>query len=138
MSWRFVLVVVGMTALAGCEAGGGASARHGARAAALDTVGLRARPVPAEHQAGRERFEASCIGCHGPAALGTAHGPPLVHMYYEPNHHSDMAFRVAVSRGVPQHHWGFGNMPPVPGVEPAEVEQILGYVRWLQREAGVY
>jgi len=123
-----------------CGQGDGdmASMDHGAMAAAIDTVGLRAKPVPAEHAAGKERFDASCAMCHGEAALGTAQGPPLIHMYYEPNHHADMAFMSAIGRGVPQHHWNFGDMPPVPGLGPADVDQIVGYVRWLQREAGVY
>ena len=36
------------------------------------------------------------------------------------------------------HHWEFGNMPKIEGVTPADVEQIIRYVRWLQREAGIY
>jgi hypothetical protein len=28
-------------------------------------------------------------------------------------------------------------MPPVPGVDEAAVERIIGYVRWLQRAAGI-
>lgn len=103
-----------------------------------DTVGLRERPVPAEFQPGQAAFAANCAGCHGPAALGTAQGPPLVHIYYEPAHHADAAIRLAVRRGVRAHHWGFGDMPPVQGLTEEEVGQIIAYVRWLQREAGVY
>lgn len=29
-------------------------------------------------------------------------------------------------------------MPKIEGVTPADVEQIIRYVRWLQREAGIY
>ena len=121
-----------------CGGGEMSSMDHGEMTAAIDTVGLRARPVPAEHAAGKERFDASCAMCHGEAALGTAQGPTLLHAYYEPNHHADMAFMAAVGRGVRQHHWNFGDMPPVAGLGPADVDQIVGYVRWLQREAGVY
>ena len=94
--------------------------------------------MPAELEGGRERFEASCAACHGQAALGTAQGPPLVHPYYEPRHHADAAFRMAASRGVRSHHWSFGDMPPVPGLQPGDVDTILAYVRWLQREAGLH
>ena len=104
----------------------------------MDTTGLRARPFPAEFQAGKQRFDANCAACHGSAALGTAQGPPLVHIYYEPDHHADAAFMMAVGQGVQQHHWNFGDMPAIAGLGPAEVEQIIAYIRWLQREAGVY
>ena len=110
---------------------------HGAGALG-DTVGLRATPVPAEVQGGKALFDASCAVCHGEAALGTQQGPPLVHSYYEPSHHADMAIMAAVGRGVPQHHWNFGDMPPIPGLAPAEVDRIVAYVRWLQREAGLF
>lgn len=120
----------------GCEAG-----RHDTHAAgamaALDTVGLRARPAPAEFQRGEARFAARCTPCHGEAALGSSRGPPLVHPYYEPNHHADAAIRLAVLRGVRMHHWGFGDMPPVRGISDAEINEIIAYIRWLQREAGV-
>lgn len=103
-----------------------------------DTAGLRALVVPVEHQPGAELFTANCSACHGEAALGTTLGPPLVHIVYEPNHHGDVAFHLAVERGVRAHHWRFGDMPPVPGLDRPDVERIVGYVRWLQREAGVY
>lgn len=76
--------------------------------------------------------------CHGDVALGTAQGPPLVHIIYEPNHHADAAFLLAALRGVRAHHWGFGDMPPQPQVSREEMAEIVKYVRWLQREAGVY
>jgi len=104
----------------------------------VDTTGLRDLPVPAEFQQGAELFAASCSSCHGEAALGTAQGPPLVHVVYEPNHHADLSFVMAAARGVRAHHWRFGDMPPRPEVSRDEVTEIVRYVRWLQREAGVY
>ncbi|HEX2204624.1 MAG TPA: cytochrome c [Longimicrobium sp.] len=104
----------------------------------IDTARLKTLATPAKHQAGEQAFDARCASCHGDKALGTAQGPPLVHIYYEPNHHGDGSFQVAAARGVAQHHWSFGNMPPVPGTTPEEVSRITEYVRWLQREAGVY
>ena len=82
---------------------------------------------------GRGLFEAKCITCHGTNAAGTKQGPSLVHIYYEPNHHGDGAFQVAVRRGVRQHHWRFGNMPPVPGINRDQVALMTRYVRELQR-----
>jgi mono/diheme cytochrome c family protein len=95
-------------------------------------------PVPAELQAGEAKFAANCAGCHGPAGIGTSQGPPLVHKIYEPNHHSDAAFQRAAASGVQAHHWGFGNMPKIETVTPEDVDQIIKYVRWLQKQAGIF
>jgi len=94
--------------------------------------------TPAELQIGEAKFSANCAACHGVRGVGTQQGPPLVHKIYEPNHHADMAFQRAAENGVRAHHWEFGNMPKIEGVTPADVEQIIRYVRWLQREAGIY
>lgn len=94
-------------------------------------------PAPAEFQTGEAKFNANCAACHGPQAAGTDHGPPLVHKIYEPNHHGDSAFQRAAANGVKAHHWEFGNMPKIEGVTPDDVDQIVKYVRWLQRQAGI-
>jgi mono/diheme cytochrome c family protein len=94
-------------------------------------------PVPAEFQAGETIFDANCSACHGKQAAGTDHGPPLVHKVYEPNHHGDEAFKRAAANGVKAHHWEFGNMPKIDAVTPADVDQIVKYVRWQQRQAGI-
>lgn len=94
-------------------------------------------PVPAEFAEGEQLFNANCASCHGALAAGTAQGPPLVHIIYEPGHHSDMAFQRAVAMGVTPHHWDFGPMAPVPGVTEEQVASITAYVRWLQRSGGI-
>ena len=88
--------------------------------------------------AGKSLFARHCMRCHGPEARGTRIGPPLVHRIYEPSHHADAAFFLAVKRGVRSHHWKFGDMPPVPGLGPEEVALIVKYVRRLQRAAGIF
>ena len=93
--------------------------------------------VPAEFQTGETTFNANCSICHGKQAAGTDHGPPLVHKVYEPNHHGDQAFQRAAANGVQAHHWQFGNMPKIDAVKPDDVDQIVKYVRWLQRQAGI-
>lgn len=95
-------------------------------------------PVPAEFQVGEVKFKANCAVCHGAEAVGTDHGPPLVHKIYEPNHHGDPAFQRAAASGVKAHHWEFGNMPKIEAVTPADVDQIVSYIRWLQRQAGIF
>jgi mono/diheme cytochrome c family protein len=87
---------------------------------------------------GRGHFEAFCIECHGRAATGSEKGPALVHRVYHPGHHSDAAFFLAPVQGVRAHHWRFGDMPPVEGITRDQVGAIIAYVRWLQREAGIF
>lgn len=88
--------------------------------------------------AGRDVFDAKCATCHGPNAAGRdGKGPPLVHKIYEPSHHADMSFLMAVERGVRGHHWPFGDMQPVDGVSREDVARIIAYVRELQRANGI-
>jgi mono/diheme cytochrome c family protein len=94
-------------------------------------------PTPAGHARGESLFVAHCARCHGVAAAGTDSGPPLAHRTYEPSHHGDAAFLLAVRSGVAAHHWRFGNMPPQPQVSDAQVGAITAYVRWVQRERGI-
>ena len=93
--------------------------------------------TPAEHLEGERLFTANCARCHGAGARGTELGPPLVHIIYEPNHHSDAAFYLAARKGVVAHHWKFGDMPPQPQVNREQLAMIIAYVRWLQRNAGI-
>ena len=96
--------------------------------------------VPAfssEAKAGRAVFEESCKVCHGDNAAGSSNGPPLVHVIYEPNHHADFSFELAVKRGVRAHHWGYGNMPPVGGLTDNQIGRVTAYIRELQRANGI-
>lgn len=86
---------------------------------------------------GRTLFQANCAKCHGQNAGGTDQGPPLVHRLYEPSHHADLGFLLAVQQGVRPHHWKFGPMPAVEGVSEPEVTSIVAYVRELQRANGI-
>ncbi len=87
---------------------------------------------------GEGLFNNNCLQCHGANALGTKQGPPLIHRFYEPGHHSDASIRSAAANGVPQHHWSFGDMPPVPDVSPDDVEKIICYLRETQRANGIF
>ena len=89
--------------------------------------------------AGETLFNENCATCHGRNAAGQdGKAPPLVHVIYEPNHHGDAAFHLAAARGVRAHHWPFGDMPPVDGVEGNDIEKIVAYVRTLQRANGIH
>lgn len=85
---------------------------------------------------GAELYAASCAECHGLDLRGTDRGPSHLSVVYEPSHHSDGAFLVAVLAGSPQHHWEFGPMPPIPGLTEDDVAAIVSFVRQRQREEG--
>ncbi len=73
----------------------------------------------------------------GQMQRGAPEGPPLIHAIYRPGHHGDTAFHLAVRIGVRQHHWPFGDMPPIPGLESKDVEKIIAYIRKEQQRAGI-
>lgn len=91
-----------------------------------------------EAQAGQVVFYENCASCHGENGAGSDQGPPLIHNIYNPGHHGDESFFRAVSSGVSQHHWSFGNMPKQPQVKPTEVKKILSFVREVQRGNGIF
>lgn len=108
----------------------------GVQGAPLVAVNLPKLSSAAE--SGKNAFEANCASCHGVNAAGQdGVAPPLVHEIYEPNHHADISFIRAVKNGVRAHHWRFGNMPQIKGVDDEEVAQIVTYVRELQRANGI-
>ncbi len=86
---------------------------------------------------GKVAFDANCAECHGTNGAGNENGPPLVHDIYNPGHHADVSFVAAAKRGVAQHHWQFGDMPPQPEVSDTELAEIIRYVRELQRSNGI-
>jgi mono/diheme cytochrome c family protein len=117
-----VALAVGALGLSGCGAGG---------------TELSEGASPAKIEAGRSAYERSCAACHGVGGVGTEQGPPFLHEVYEPSHHADGAFVLAVRNGVRAHHWTFGDMPRQEGVSDAEIATIVAYVRAIQRDAGI-
>lgn len=99
-----------------------------------------ALPATLDEQAqlGETAFNGVCATCHGANAAGqNGVAPPLIHKIYEPGHHGDMAFHMAVQNGARAHHWTFGNMPPLTGLTTSDVDNIIAYVRAVQRENGI-
>ncbi len=86
---------------------------------------------------GQMSYTRNCAACHGPQGGGTRQGPPLIHRIYEPSHHADIAFVMAIQRGTRQHHWPFGDMPPQPQVSQDEIDAIIRFVREVQRANGI-
>ncbi len=118
---HLTLIVVGSVLIAACGT--------------LDSS--TATSVTGDLLAGEALFEGRCASCHGVKAAGSEKGPPLVDEVYWPSHHIDGTFQLAVLRGVPQHHWRFGSMPPQEGLSDQDIADIVAYVRQLQEEAGI-
>ena len=93
--------------------------------------------IPFEMARGQLLYEKYCSSCHGLQLNGSDKGPPLVHPFYKPSHHNDKSFYRAALKGVKQHHWNFGDMPPVPNLTAEDVSHVIAFVRKRQRDAGI-
>jgi len=128
-----LLLLLACLLMAGCQGDDG-SGGNGLEGNGTTPEAARA----AMAQNGEELFNAKCSACHGLEAAGTDLGPTLIHRVYHPGHHPDASFHNAVKVGVRQHHWAFGNMAPVAGLTEPDVDNIICYVRGLQRENGLF
>ena len=129
-SRAFILVAVALAVAAALwwrSGGGGGHAN----------VDVKMPVLSAAAKEGQVLFSANCSACHGADGGGTDSGPPLIHIIYEPNHHGDESFQLAVAQGVRAHHWNFGDMQPVSGIDRAEVAKIVSFVREVQRNNGI-
>ena len=105
----------------------------GCTAAAETTLPVQDSESVAE---GERLYAANCAECHGADLRGTDKGPSHLSEVYEPGHHGDAAFLLAVQAGVRAHHWPFGDMPPIEGLSPEDGEAIVAFVREQQRIEG--
>ncbi len=94
--------------------------------------------VPPELKLGQALYGKFCASCHGVDLKGTKQGPPFLHRVYHPGHHSDGSFFLAAKNGARAHHWKFGDMKPVEGVNESIVASIVKYVRHVQKLAGLF
>jgi mono/diheme cytochrome c family protein len=93
-------------------------------------------PVTADLATVETLYASHCAVCHGADLRGTDGGPSFLSIVYQPTHHSDTAFLLAVRNGSRAHHWNFGDMPPVPGLSDAEVASITAFIRAAQEREG--
>ncbi|NOX28863.1 MAG: c-type cytochrome [Actinobacteria bacterium] len=92
--------------------------------------------APADTGRGAELYSSMCASCHGGDLRGTDLGPSHLSILYEPNHHTDDSFRSAITNGARQHHWSFGDMVPVVGLDDDDIDAIIAYVRQQQQIQG--
>lgn len=123
-SIRMLFVVIGaaVSALVIGSCGGGSNGDALTAAPAADGAAL---------------YEQNCASCHGDDLRGTDQGPSHLSQVYEPGHHPDESFRAAITQGATAHHWNFGDMAPVPGVDDAEIDAIIAYIRAEQESEGL-
>jgi mono/diheme cytochrome c family protein len=109
--------------------------------AAMATACGGSAEEPTERAAGEidgaALYGRSCASCHGDDLRGTDRGPSHLSQVYEPGHHPDASFRAAIERGSPAHHWDFGDMPPISGLDDSEIDAIIAFVREQQRVEGL-
>ena len=91
---------------------------------------------PESIQLGAEVYAETCASCHGADLQGTDKGPSHLSIVYEPNHHTDASFRSTIANGAAQHHWNFGDMPPISGLTGEDVEAVIAFVRSEQERQG--
>jgi len=102
------------------------------------TADVAVPPLDATTKLGERLYNDNCASCHGVNAAGQQGiAPPLIHKIYEPGHHADGAFYLAVQQGVRAHHWPFGDMPPVEGLTLGDVGKIVAYIRLVQQTNGI-
>lgn len=85
---------------------------------------------------GAALYAANCASCHGEDLRGTDKGPSHLSVVYEPNHHPDESFQAAIEQGVRAHHWNFGDMQPVTGLDQAQIDAIIAHIREVQAREG--
>jgi len=92
--------------------------------------------APPDTGRGAQLYAAVCASCHGVDLRGTDLGPSHLSILYEPNHHSDESFRSAITNGAVEHHWQFGDMAPIEGLDDDDIDAIIAYVRSQQVSQG--
>ncbi len=106
-------------------------------AASCGSAPAESEPVTsAGAEPGAALYQSNCASCHGADLRGTDKGPSHLSIVYEPNHHGDDSFRSAILNGARQHHWNFGDMAAIPGLDDDEIDDVIAYIRSEQQRQG--
>ena len=106
--------------------------------AVLDPDAVKPPEMTPALNVGKMNYDAYCASCHGKNTAGSDKGPTFLHRVYHPGHHGDAAFFTAPNKGARAHHWPFGDMKPVEGVNDAQLQTIVDYVRAVQKANGIF
>lgn len=140
LPWAATMVAVCAIALACAADADDASGASSAEPAPTVTSDAFAPPTTAAGAPavpdGAAVYQQYCAECHGVDLRGTDKGPSQLSIIYEPNHHGDYAYRAAIREGTREHHWWFGDMPPVEGITDLEIEKVISYIRAEQERLG--
>ncbi len=96
----------------------------------------RAEVTPLADHPGSVPYAEHCASCHGTDLRGTSQGPSHLSIVYEPGHHPDWSFEVAIREGVRAHHWNHGDMPAIPDIDDDEILEVISYIRAVQEDQG--
>lgn len=118
----FAVALIGLVSIAGC---------------AGESDDTSSRPSNPGTTNGAALYKQVCASCHGVDLKGTDRGPSHLSQVYAPDHHTDESFRAAVRQGARAHHWGFGDMPAIGGIDDAQLDAIIAYVREQQTQHGL-
>ncbi len=106
----------------------------------MDAFDDRATPhtSSALMEQGRSAFARHCASSHGRLAGGTTSGPGLLGAPFGLSAMPDEAIRSAVLEGVPPRNDAYRPMGPSPEIAPGELDDIIAFLRELQRLQGVH
>ncbi len=88
--------------------------------------------VPEPYKKGQQYFHRACSNCHGPDAVGKyTQAPSLINEEYLAGNFSDADINETVLNGI-------NKMPPQKNnVTPEEITEIIKYLRYSQKAAGL-
>ena len=91
------------------------------------------KKVPEEFMAGQAQFNKVCANCHGPDAMGGNRAPSMIQERFTISKYSNENISQIITNGS-----NSGAMPSLKNrVSEKEIEEIIKYIRYLQKESGL-
>ena len=103
----------------------------------VSIIGCTIKPqksVPEEYVAGQKYFHQVCANCHGMDAAGGNKAPTFLQEKFHPTNFTNGKIAKTILNGSSS-----GAMPSQKNkVNDEQIREIIKYIRYSQREAGVY
>ena len=103
----------------------------------VSIIGCTIKPqksVPDDYVAGQKYFHQVCAKCHGPDAAGGSKAPTFLQEKFHPTNFPNGRIAKTILNGSSS-----GAMPSQKNkVNDEQIREIIKYIRYSQREAGVY